>query len=43
MAEVPVEVWDDMRVEAGGTVTYLNISVEEREHIFYFPEEIILE
>lgn len=43
MAEVPVGACDDMRVEPGGSVTYLNISVEESEHIFYSPEEIILE
>ena len=43
MVEVPVGHQGDMRVEAGGSVTCLHISVEERELPFYSPEERLLE
>jgi len=42
-AEVPFGGQRDMRVEAGGLGTCLHISVEEREHPFYSPEERVQE
>lgn len=43
MAEVPFGSWGEMRVEAGGSVTYFHMSVEKREHPFYSTEERVLE
>lgn len=33
----------NMRAERGGPVTCLHMSIEEREHPFYSPEERVLE
>lgn len=43
MAEVHAGDRDNRRVERGGSVTCLDISIKEREHPFYTPEERVLE